>query len=87
MDDLSESIPEILDRLVGKLNAEADACADSRTMKSIPAFEEVCNWVADKIDRAVRYEKQPEYSVHEIGHGILFASRYLIEVIDDMEDK
>lgn len=84
MDGMSESIPEILDRLVGNLDAES---GDKSVLSNVSAFEAVCNWVADKIERAGRCEKKEDYAVHSIGHGILFASRYLIEVIDDMEDK
>ncbi len=79
--DISDAIPEILDRLVGNIAGQGDAALDREAQANIDNFEAVCAWVEGKLIDAERYAVSPYYSMADTGRMTIEAAEGLIYLI------
>lgn len=79
--DLSDIIPEILDRLVGDISGHGDTASDREAQANMVNFEAVCLWVAGKLTDVERCVASPYFSMAKTGRMMLQAADELIYVI------
>lgn len=74
----ANSIPAILDAIVGSTSANGDTHLDDESMRNVEKLEAVCGWVCDRINRAYSgdYPKQCA-SAEQVAHAVRRASGFI----------
>lgn len=76
----ANSIPAILDAIVGSTSANGDTYLDDESLQNIGKLEAVCGWVCDRIHRAYsgEYTKQCA-SAEQVAHAVRRASCFILD--------
>lgn len=75
-----DCVTEIVDRVVGHIDTAGECCYDTVSLGNIPAFEAVCDYVADNLERANNHREAIEGSVKEVSLETIKAAERLIDV-------
>lgn len=73
-DITEETISAVLDALVGTTSANADTAMDTESMKNIPKFEAVCEWVTDRLCAANKHVNSTYHSRKMVANAVLDAA-------------
>lgn len=79
----NECVREVLDAIVGSTSPEGDSYLDGRNQKNIDAFGEVCDWVADRLDKALACRDSQFFSMRQTATMTIQAAEYLTDTINE----